>query len=357
MSTRAKWVAATLFWVFIAALSGLQIWLLSQQPGEQIALGRALVWQSTFYLAWIPFTVPLWLLVARRTTESVSLWSLIGVHLAVSVVVALAHSGLAVVIASSIAPTSSEPFGQMLVGQVRGRIYLQIVIYVGIVAMGHAWAWQARWREQSDAAARLQAQLADARLASLRAQLDPHFLFNSLHAVSSLVRESRNAEAVRLIADMSELLRRVLDTDRVWHPLADELALVRTYLDVQKVRFEDRLTTTIDADPDAAGVLVPVLLLQPLVENSVRHGFADKVGTGHLQILVRRREGELVVQVVDDGVGGRPVSGAESVSGGTGLSNLRARLATLYGDRARMEVSAPTHGGFVVTIRVPERMS
>jgi LytS/YehU family sensor histidine kinase len=357
MSTRAKWVAATSFWVFIAALSGLQIWLLSQQPGEQIALGRALVWQSTFYLAWIPFTVPLWQWVATRPHEVASRWSLIGVHLAVSVLVAIVHSSLAVVVASFLAPASNEPFAQMLVGQVRGRIYMQIVIYVGIVAMGHAWAWQARWREQSEAAARLQAQLADARLASLRAQLDPHFLFNSLHAVSSLVRESRNPEAVRLIADMSELLRRVLDTDRVWHPLADELALVRTYLDVQKVRFEDRLTTTIDADQDAEGVLVPVLLLQPLVENAVRHGFADKVGTGHLQILVRRRAGELTVQVVDDGVGKRSVSGAESISSGTGLSNLRARLATLYGDRARMEVSAPTGGGFVVTIHVPERMS
>ena len=356
MRTRAQWVAATLFWIFIAGLTGLQIWLLSQQAGETIALRRALIWQTTFYLAWIPFTVPLWQLVARIRPDA-GRWTMVGIHLAVSVPVAALHSVLAVLVSAALAPVSNEPFGQMFVGQLRGRVYLQVVIYAGVVAMGHALAWQTRWREQAAAGARLQTQLADARLASLRAQLNPHFLFNSLHAVASLVRESRNPEAVRLIADMSELLRRVLDTDRVWHTLDEELALVRTYLEVQRVRFEDRLTTEIETVSDASTALVPVLLLQPLVENAVRHGFSDKVGAGHVRVTVRREPDGLVVEVADNGVGQKEgqEEGWGPGSTGTGLSNLRARLATLYEGQARMDVQAPASGGFVVTIRLPWR--
>lgn len=353
---RFKWIAATLFWVFVAGLLGTQIWLLSSRPGESLELRRVLIWQTTFYLAWIPFTVPIWQVVARWRAEDRGRAVVIATHLVAFLLVALVHSAVVVVISSALAPSANEPLGaQMLIGQVRGRIYMQMVIYAGVVATGHAFAMYDRWREQSERAARLEAQLADARLTALRAQLHPHLLFNSLHAVASLVRESRNPEAVRLIADLSDLLRKVLATDRVWHTVNDEVSLVRTFLDIQHVRFEDRLVATVDVAPDAGAALVPVLLVQPLVENALRHGLADKVGVGHVAVGIRRDRDTLVIAVTDDGVGA--IETAAPATSGTGLSNLRGRLDSLYEGQATMVAGAREGGGFAVTIRVPFRVA
>jgi len=350
---RFQWVAATLFWLFIAGLLGTQIWLVAQRPGETMEIRRVLIWQTTFYLAWIPFTVPIWQAVGRWRAEDRGRAVVIGTHVVACLVVALVHSVLVVGVASTLAPSANEAFGEMLVGQMRGRIYIQMVIYAGVVATGHAFAMYARWQEQSERAARLEAQLADSRLSALRAQLHPHLLFNSLHAVASLVREARNPEAVRLIADLSRLLRKVLDTDRVWHTVADEISLVRTFFDIQRVRFEDRLVTMIDIAPEAADGVVPVLIIQPLVENSLRHGLAEKVDVGHVDVIVRSEGGRLVIRVTDDGVGATgPIA---TSGGGTGLPNLRARLETLYGGRAVMTAGARPEGGFIVTIHLPLR--
>lgn len=354
MTLRSQWIAASLFWVFIATLLSLQIWFLSQYPGESIELRRAIVWQTTFYLAWIPFTVPIWRVIARWHVDHPRWGRVVLIHLAAAVMIGVVHSTLVVVIAATLLPNPNESIAQMIPGQIRGRIYMQLVIYAGVAGFGHAFAMYGRWAEQAERSARLEAQLADSRLSALRAQLHPHLLFNSLHAVASLVRESRNPEAVRLIADLSQLLRRVLDTDRVWHTVSDELALVRTFFDIQRVRFEDRLVTTIDLDPEAAGAVVPVLVIQPLVENSVRHGLAEKVGTGHIGVGVRREGGDVIITVTDDGVG---VTGATPTAGGTGLSNLRARLETLYGGQATLVAGGREAGGFLVTIRLPFRPS
>jgi sensor histidine kinase YesM len=259
-----------------------------------------------------------------------------------------------VLIAATLAPTPDEPVGlQMFIGQFRGRIYTQLVIYAGVVASGHAFAMYGRWREQSDRAARLEAQLADSRLSALRAQLHPHLLFNSLHAVASLVRETRNAEAVKLIADLGQLLRTVLDTNRAWHSVDEELALVRTFFDIQRVRFEDRLVTSMTVDQDVSTALVPVMLIQPLVENALRHGLAGKVGVGHVHVVVRREGRGLRVLVEDDGLG--MGDGAIPAGSGTGLSNLRARLETLYDGHATLTTGSREGGGFVVSITLPER--
>jgi len=349
---RFQWVAATLFWLFVTILLCAQIWLLAQ--AEALDVRRVLIWQSTFYLAWIPITVAIWQAVGRWRAEDRGRAVVIGTHLIVWLLVGALHTVVVVVIAATLAPSPNEPLGlQMLIGQFRGRIYTQMVIYAGIVASGHAFVMYGRWREQADRAARLEAQLADSRLSALRAQLHPHLLFNSLHAVASLVRETRNAEAVKLIADLGQLLRTVLDTNRVWHSVAEELVLVRTFFDIQRVRFEDRLVTTIEVDPDVSNTLVPVLLIQPLVENALRHGLADKVGVGHVHVTVRRSPEHLTVRVEDDGVGMTP-SSTRDVSG-TGLTNLHARLDTLYEGHAAMTTGAREGGGFIVTITLPWR--
>jgi two-component system LytT family sensor kinase len=349
---RFQWVAATLFWLFVTILLCAQIWLLAQ--AEAMDVRRVLIWQATFYLAWIPITVAIWQAVGRWRPEERGRAVVIGTHLLAWLLIGALHTVVVVVIAATLVPSPTEPLGlQMLIGQFRGRIYTQMVIYAGIVGAGHAFVMYGRWREQADRAARLEAQLADSRLSALRAQLHPHLLFNSLHAVASLVRETRNAEAVKLIADLGHLLRTVLDTNRVWHSVADELALVRTFFDIQRVRFEDRLVTTIDVDPDATNTLVPVLLIQPLVENALRHGLADKVGVGHVRVFVRRTRDHLTVRVEDDGVGATEPLTSGAI--GTGLTNLRARLDTLYEGHAAMTTGPRDGGGFVVSLTLPWR--
>lgn len=349
---RFQWIAASLFWLFIALLLGGQIWMLAQRPGETIEVQRAIVWQTTFYLAWIPLTVPIWQAVARWRAEDRGRWVVIGTHVVACLLVAVLHTVAVVTIATALSPASSEPYGvQMMLGQIRGRIYIELVVYAGVVATGHAFAMYGRWREQSERAARLEAQLAESRLSALRAQLHPHLLFNSLHAIASLVRESRNAEAVRVIADLGNLLRKVLDTDRGRHSVADEVALVRTFLDIQHVRFEDRLHAEITVAPETETAIVPVLLIQPLVENALRHGLAGKVETGHVRVSIRRDGDDLLVEVRDDGVGPGPQ--ADGGAAGTGLSNLRGRLDSLYQGRATLIAGPPDDGGFLVSIRLP----
>jgi len=344
-----RWLTATVFWGFVAALLGLQIWMLAQQPGESIQVRRAVVWQTTYYLIWIPLTIALWHVLATGLLDRATRWQTAGLHMAAIVGTLFLHSAVVVAVASLIEPSPGEAFGQMVIGQVRGRIYQHLVVYAGVVGSGYAFVMYGRWRAQADRAARLEGELAAATLSALRAQLHPHMLFNSLHAVASLVRESRNAEAVRLIADMSALLRRVLDSETAWHPLEDELSLAQTYLEIQRVRFESRLDVTVNVADELKSVMVPVLLLQPLVENALKHGFAGKAGTGHLTIEAARHEARLRVVVDDDGVGPSKTANTQ----GVGLSNLERRLATLYGADARFSAGAGSDGGFRVVIDLP----
>jgi len=353
-SRRAQWGLAIAFWGFITLLYGLQIWWLARQPGESIQLWRALVWQTTFYLTWIPLTVAIWELSRRWDPAALGWRRLLARHAAAVLVVSLVQSVVIVLIGSSLAGMPGEGPLQMVVGQLRGRIYFHIIIYAGIAAAGYALTLYESRREREALAATLTAQLASARLDALRAQLHPHFLFNSLHAISSLVRDGRNADAVRLISGMSDLLRRVLETDTRELRLADELDLVRKYVEIQQVRFGDRLRVDVDSAGPAADMMVPALLVQPLVENAVRHGVSSRIEGGRISIRVRVNDAHLIVEVEDDGPG-LPEGWSIHAGQGTGLMNLRERLRALYGQAGDLVVGRASSGGVLVTARIPRR--
>jgi two-component system LytT family sensor kinase len=194
-------------------------------------------------------------------------------------------------------------------------------------------------------------EIAGARLGALRAQLRPHFMFNALNSVAMLVRGGRGPEAVEMIARVSDLLRDSLDNDaRGEVALEEEVALARRYLAVEEVRFADRLDVRVDLSERAKTVPVPRLILQPLVENAVRHGIGKKAGAGRLEISARTTDGELIVVVRDDGPG-PPAS--HSGNGGVGLKNTRERLQTAYGSAARLTLEHGAEGGAVATITIP----
>jgi two-component system, LytTR family, sensor kinase len=200
-------------------------------------------------------------------------------------------------------------------------------------------------------AASLQARLAEARLAALRAQLQPHFLFNTLNSVSSLMYRDVEAADV-MIARLSDLLRLTLRGDpRREIPLGEEVALLERYLDIERVRFEDRLRVALDIPPPARTALVPPFLLQPIVENAVRHAIAPRPDGGRIDIAAIVEGDRLVIRVTDDGPGLSP-GDAEP---GVGLANTRARLAELHGKAARLDLEQAAGGGLVVTIAMPWR--
>jgi two-component sensor histidine kinase len=214
--------------------------------------------------------------------------------------------------------------------------------------------WQERLSRRFSEAAReseqLQARLDQARLQALRLQLQPHFLFNTLNTITALVhRDPPSAE--RMVNGLSELLRVSLGTAGEQEVRLDrELEVLRHYLDIQLVRFPDRLSVRFDIEPGARDAMVPSLLLQPLVENAIKHGISPRASAGKLQIAVRRQNDMLSLEVRDDGVG---THGTQTPAEGVGLGNARARLASLYGAQHRFEAGPRAGGGFAVKIEIP----
>lgn len=227
------------------------------------------------------------------------------------------------------------------------------LIYCMIVGIVMTAAYAEESRERAVRAARLQAQLAEAQLHALGAQLQPHFLFNTLHAISALVRhDPRRAE--QLIARMSELLREMLDNgNRVECSLEEELAFLEKYIDIQEARFGPRLQVSFEIHPETLGVQVPRLVLQPLVENAVRHGIARRSEPGHVVVGAACADGMLTLTVRDDGAG-LPPGGVPRM--GVGLSTTRARLAQLYGDAQELTIAPAAERGTLCTIRIPCRL-
>jgi hypothetical protein len=202
-------------------------------------------------------------------------------------------------------------------------------------------------REQAAAAQRAQAEAADARLAALQAQMNPHFLFNALNTIASLVRtDARAAEATT--ENLAAILRRTLDRSRsTVSTVEDEADYLRAYLAIEQERYGERLSVDWEIDPAALPLRIPPMTLQPLAENALKHGIGGRLEGGRIRISARRMDGVLRLEVEDDGAGF--VRGARE---GTGLGNLRARLATLYGDRASLQIE-PLSRGTLATVQLP----
>jgi two-component system, LytTR family, sensor kinase len=225
-----------------------------------------------------------------------------------------------------------------------------VAVYFAVLGVEHALRYFVEARERETQAARLEAQLAEARMGALRTQLQPHFLLNSLNAITVIVRDRDTATATRMLEQLGDMLRRVMRPDRPQEvALSEELEFVRQYLGIETVRFSDRLVPTFEVDRAVLNAAVPEFLLQPLVENAVRHGLARRATATLLRLEARREGAELVLAVTDDGPG--PDDPAE----GLGLGATRERLATLYGGRARLELGRTAEGGARVEVRLPYR--
>jgi signal transduction histidine kinase len=234
------------------------------------------------------------------------------------------------------------------------------ILYLGVLAAGFARDYSRRLESRNQEAARLQAEaaalqarLAEAQLAALRMQIDPHFLFNTLNAVSALVERDPPA-ARRMIARLSELMRSTLEEGAEPERTVErEVAFAARYLEIMKIRFQGRLDVHVSVEDEAAAALVPTLILQPLVENAVKHGVAELRGPGRVEVAARRDGPWVRLTVRDNGPGPRP--GPAAPGSGVGLQNTAARLRQMYGDAQELRVQPGASGGTDAGVRLPFR--
>jgi two-component system LytT family sensor kinase len=233
-------------------------------------------------------------------------------------------------------------------------ILSSLVLYAGLLAVSYGLNSRARLARQQTETARLNEELSKAQLHALRQQIEPHFLFNTLNAVAGLVREQRNDDAVTMIAGLSDFLRRVLqDSTRQEVPLGEEMEFTQKYLDIQKVRFAERLQLTVDVPRELYSAQVPSLILQPMVENAVKHGIAQRAQGGWIRIAASRADSILTLSVSNDGPT-LPVDW-ETTRSGIGISNVRTRLQSLYGQAFTLSMRNQESGGVAVIVSLPFR--
>ena len=296
---------------------------------------------------WVPFTpVILWL--AERYPLDRQTWKRNGlIHLgaAVSTIPIGAPPAYALV---TLLDVPSRP--PTLLAQAIGEIFIDLFAYAAILALGHAMTYYRLSAEERVRRSELEARLLGTRIEALEARLHPHFLFNALNTVSSLVRTGDSKGAVRAVARLGDLLRSLLLDDGQEVPLAQELDFVGRYLELEQARFGDRLSARIDAEPAVLDALVPRLVLQPLVENALRHGIEPSSDPGSVEVRATRRGDMLALEVRDTGARG----GSSTPSTQIGLANTRARLAQLYGERQELALTTD-EGGTVARVLIPFR--
>lgn len=287
------------------------------------------------------------------------------VHVIACAVLSALHIASATALRMIIRPfdvwSDAHPFLIQFQGELQNFFLFDVLVYWAVFGVGYAFDYRERYRERESQASQLKAQLAQAQLESLRMQLHPHFLFNTLHTIAGLVRGNEKQSAVNMISGLSDLLRRALESaDEQEVTLRDEVKFIELYLDIQKVRFSDRLTAQIEIAPETLNALLPNLILQPLVENAIRHGIALKNSAGLLIIKSFRRNGELHITISDDGPGLSSDWKArvhDAHHDGIGLANTSERLKHLYGTEHRFDLHNGDNGGMTASIVIPFRSS
>jgi two-component sensor histidine kinase len=230
-------------------------------------------------------------------------------------------------------------------------------VYATVAAVGYAMDFSRRLREREVVASQLQSQLKEAQLGALRMQLQPHFLFNTLNTIAMLVREGETQTSVRMLARLSDLLRHLLEDEGDQEvPVREELDFLGRYLEIEQLRFRDRLHVQLNVDEGTRDAFIPNLLLQPIVENAIQHGIARRARAGALELNVARENGSLLLSVRDDGPGLSETFSLDNLTG-IGLRNTAARLHFLYGENATLDVRNAEEQGTVVTIRLPWHIS
>jgi two-component system, LytTR family, sensor kinase len=342
-------------WTMIGLVSTGQLYTASYLEGDRIVWWRALIWQMSPWYIWVLLT-PVVRYFGKKRRITARRWVRPALHhLALSIL--LSFFGLLILISIRcmvpLDPARPDSFATLAVKLTGASYHTNLLIYWMILGIGYAFDSQRQVRERERLALSLEKQLAQAQLQALRMQIQPHFLFNTLNAITVLVRDQRNQAAVGMLTGLSELLRVVLSQSNTpMVTLQEEVEFINKYLEIEQTRFEDRLNVSIDLAPETLPALVPSFILQPLVENAVKHGIAQIPGAGLIEIRARSSDGRLLLFVRNNGP---ELSEPDSLPqpGGIGISNIRARLEKLYGVEQQFTISNSESFGVVATLSIP----
>jgi len=254
------------------------------------------------------------------------------------------------------ATSASVPVMSLWISKFINSLLTSAILYTSIFAISYVLESKDRMARQQTETARLNEQLSKVQLQALRRQIEPHFLFNTLNTIAGLVREDKNDEAISMIAGLSKFLRRTLeDSNRQEVALSEEMDFVRRYLEIQQVRFSDRLQLTVDVSDKVLAARVPSLILQPMVENAFKHGISRRAQGGAIRISACRRNGGLKLSVYNDGP---PLpDNWNDGSTGIGISNIRTRLQGLYGSSFDLDIRNTEPDGVEASVSLPYKES
>jgi two-component sensor histidine kinase len=352
----SRWLILVAFWTALGFSFAAQLYISTSRLGHPVSWGYALYHSLCDWYVFAILSIPVvWL--SRRYPVDRTNWKWnVPLHLVASGAFAFLFIVLRAWVAQVQGWFTGQPtsFAQAFQVLLLKSFQLSLLIYWVIVTVGHTLNYYSKAQEREMRTLELERHLAQARLQALQMQLNPHFLFNTLHAISALMHKDVEA-ADCMIARLSDLLRYALEsTDAQEVPLRQELAFLERYLEIEQTRFGERLVIEKQIDPTALDARVPNLILQPLVENAIRHGIEPHARRGEITLWAQRRNGMLDLEVRDNGSG---LSSANaSPDEGVGLSNTRARLAELYGDSYRFEFRNREEGGLIVHVSIPCRM-
>ena len=309
-------------------------------------------------LFWLPWALATWVIVGLvRRLRFAPRIQVIGAHVVTAIVANAAFAAWTTFLVATFRPFGDDdavkPFAHFF-DDFSNDLLTTIVFYTLILMMNYFFESRERLVQQNVELAQLNEQLAQAQLSALRRQIEPHFLFNALNSIAGLIREKKSNEAITMLVSLSDFLRRTLsESNRQEVPLAEELDFARQYLATQKVRFAERLQLSVDVPMELQDAAIPNLILQPLVENAIKHGIAKRKEGGSVRIAASQHDNQLHISVSNDGPALAP--GWEAATTGVGVTNVRARLKALYGDAASFVMNAQTLGGMEVAITLPLR--
>jgi len=325
------WGGWTLYALFTASQN-----YLSRAYQYRVAWGAAFLYALADSYTWALLTPLIFLFAGWLVVRRDNWWWTIPALIAGSFAFALVHLEIFVRLLPFI---GYRIVPNMMQNLFRARLHSNLLTCWVLFGVRHGIEYYRRYRSREVAASRLEAQLAQAQLEVLKMQLQPHFLFNTMHAISALLHRDPEA-ADRMIARLSDFLRLTLDSAGVQEvTLKREMEYLDKYLEIEQVRFGERLEIRRSVAADTLDLLLPNLMLQPLVENAVRHGIGPRAAGGRIEVTARREGSKLAIEVTDDGPGPDGI-----LVEGVGLTNTRARLAQLYGDGARLELVAGSEG-------------
>jgi signal transduction histidine kinase len=338
-------------WLGPATLAAFQQYVRARLE-DRPATWQSLLWEGSDWIVCAVFTPLVLLLAARLPLRRRLFWKTVPPHVLASLAFCAGWALAGALLRFLLIPRSGEDGFPSPLRWFLSTLPFGFAVYFGVVASEHAFRFLFESRRSETQAALLAAQLAEARLGALRMQLNPHFLFNSLNTILVMVRDGDGRNAADSIERLAGVLRRILKVDREHEvALADEIEFLEQYLAIEQARFSDRLRPRFEVPGSVRRAAVPELILQPVIENALRHGIGQRTDSGALTVSARRDGGDLVLTVRDDGAG-LPAAGVRE---GVGLSNTRERLATMYGERASLRLSPGDPGGAVAEIRLPFR--